>query len=70
VVLPDGRFLGLITNQTQEHALTVAGQWRIFTAFPSIPLQIDARERAAGRFLPRLRAYNSGQQRFPPESPL
>src|SRR5579859_4825860 len=33
--------------QTQEHALTVAGQWRTFTAFPNIPVRLTLREHAS-----------------------
>jgi hypothetical protein len=29
------------TNKTRGGALTVAGQWRIFTAFPNIPLRLQ-----------------------------
>jgi len=37
-------------DRTQKHALTVAGQWRIFTAFPNISLQPwnNLRKRAGG----------------------
>ena len=39
VGLLSGPFNRLLKNRTQLNALTVAGQWRIFTAFPNIPLR-------------------------------
>jgi hypothetical protein len=31
-----GKFQRILKNQTRRYALTVAGQWRIFTAFPTL----------------------------------
>ena len=56
-----------VSYPTQEHALTVAGQWRILTAFPSIPLHwlIAIANLRAGRFPRHLRGRSGGGAGFP-----
>jgi len=42
------RLFPAFNDLTQERTFTVAGQWRIFTAFPSIPLLVIVAARRDG----------------------